>query len=171
MKTNQFLYFAFGSCMNHDDIHRTVNDAERIGLAVLDNHELLFNIWAESREAGVANIAPKEGSRVFGSLWEVSAEDLIKLDIREAHPMIYERSIVQITSEQLGKISAITYIGKRFNDLGREHYQPSNHYSELLKEGLYESSNYDPSRTLVEEEEIEKYLQRIDELSSVVVDT
>lgn len=170
MINNGLLYFSFGSCMNYQDINRTVNDAERVGLGILENYELLFNIWAQKRQGGVANVSEKLGAKTFGSLWYVSENDLIKLDKREGHPEIYERSIVQINSEQLGEVSAITYIGKKFNLLGKEHYDPTDHYLELIREGLYETSNYDPSRTLIEEQEIENYLQKIESVSNYKVE-
>ena len=56
------LYFAYGSNINLDQMAQRCPDAQVVGPVTLENYELLFH--GNLRGAGVATIAPREGSTV-----------------------------------------------------------------------------------------------------------
>ena len=57
------LYFAYGSNINLDQMAQRCPDAQVVGPVTLENYELLFR--GNLRGAGVATIAPREGSTVY----------------------------------------------------------------------------------------------------------
>jgi len=72
------FYFSYGSNMDRTHMAGLCRGAEALGVAHAENHA--FFIAA----SGYASIAPKRNSRVYGVLWRVSAQDLLKLDAYES---------------------------------------------------------------------------------------
>ncbi len=92
-------YFAYGSNM---DVRQLSQRLERSsanslrGLRVrLPNYELLFNKLGEDG-SGKANIAKRDGAIVEGALFEVTADELEKLDRYEGTPTDYRRVQLQV---------------------------------------------------------------------------
>ena len=78
------LYFAYGSNINLDQMAQRCPDAQVVGPVTLENYELLFR--GNLRGAGVATIAPREGSTVHGLLWNITPECERSLDYYEGYP-------------------------------------------------------------------------------------
>jgi gamma-glutamylcyclotransferase (GGCT)/AIG2-like uncharacterized protein YtfP len=85
------VYFAYGSCMNEEDFHRTCPNSAMLSKGLLPGYELRFNGYSASRQGGVANIERNDGKQVEGVLWGVSESDIKALDKREGHPYFYRR--------------------------------------------------------------------------------
>lgn len=77
------LYFAYGSNINLDQMAQRCPDAQVVGPVTLENYELLFR--GNLRGAGVATIAPREGSTVHGLLWNITPECERSLDYYEGY--------------------------------------------------------------------------------------
>lgn len=63
-----------------------------VGPVTLENYELLFH--GNLRGAGVATIAPREGSTVHGLLWNLTPECERSLDYYEGYPHLYGKEPV-----------------------------------------------------------------------------
>ncbi|SRR5579885_56162 len=72
------LYFAYGSNMDREHMERLCRGAEALGVATAENQ--IFYIAA----SGYASLAPRRDSRVYGVLWKIGAQDLMKLDAYES---------------------------------------------------------------------------------------
>lgn len=86
------LYFAYGSNINLDQMAQRCPDAQVVGPVTLENYELLFR--GNLRGAGVATIAPREGSTVHGLLWNITPECERSLDYYEGYPHLYGKEPV-----------------------------------------------------------------------------
>lgn len=130
------LYFAYGSCMNKADLHRTTPDATLISTAIVPNYKLDYSINSINRAGGVADIIPAEGHKVEGILWDVP--DFSTLDKREQSPYTYEQTPI-ILQTPTGEVEAITYTAV-FKDTP---VKPSPEYLQLLlTPALPLSANY-----------------------------
>lgn len=87
------LYFAYGSNINLDQMAQRCPDAQVVGPVTLENYELLFR--GNLRGAGVATIAPREGSTVHGLLWNITPECERSLDYYEGYPHLYGKEPVK----------------------------------------------------------------------------
>ena len=70
-------YFAYGSNISSMQMRTRCPDSIFNGIGYLKDYDFLIN------ERGVATIIPREGSIVYGLVWEVSPKDIESLDIYE----------------------------------------------------------------------------------------
>ena len=101
-----FLYFAYGSNLNHEQMRIRCKDSWYIKSAFLEGYKLSF--CAASRDYGVANIVKKKGSKVPGGIWEISESDEKELDIYEGYPTLYTKDSFNLNGEKV-----MFYIMKR----------------------------------------------------------
>ncbi|MEW6713076.1 MAG: gamma-glutamylcyclotransferase family protein, partial [Candidatus Riflebacteria bacterium] len=76
-------YFAYGSNMDWKQMSERCPSARFLTVAVLPDHQLAFSRVSTSRGCGVADVVPCTGSGVWGVVYEISADDLCKLDRTE----------------------------------------------------------------------------------------
>jgi gamma-glutamylcyclotransferase (GGCT)/AIG2-like uncharacterized protein YtfP len=84
----RFLYFAYGSNMDKEQMKLRCPDAICKGTAVLPDYKLT--------ERRYADIDESEGGAVSGLLWSISEADLKALDRYEGWPNLYERKRVLV---------------------------------------------------------------------------
>ena len=77
------LYFAYGANLNLEGMRFRCPDARPVERFVLPDWRLAFS--------GVATIQPRENSRVFGALWEITDECEDNLDVFEGFPFMYTK--------------------------------------------------------------------------------
>jgi len=106
MKNKLMLYFAYGSNLNHKQMHIRCKDSRYIKSAFLEDYKLSF--CAPSKNYGVANIVKKKGSKVPGGIWEISESDEKELDIYEGYPTLYAKDFFNLNGEKV-----MFYIMKR----------------------------------------------------------
>jgi len=75
--TSTKYYFAYGSNINPVQMSTRCPDARFNETGCLNGYDFLIN------ERGVATIIPREGSIVYGVVWEVSSYDIESLDVYE----------------------------------------------------------------------------------------
>ena len=95
MKTNEKLYFAYGSNMNLNQMAFRCPDAQVVDTVRLEGYRLAFC----GEENGVATILPEEGSYVDGVLWRISERDEQHLDHYEGFPFLYGKEPVTVTNQ------------------------------------------------------------------------
>lgn len=101
-------YFAYGSCMDKNDFHRSMGKTsyEEVGIAKLDEYKLEFNGFSSGRNGGVLDVEESEFDHVIGVLYRVSDEALIKVDVREG--TMYMRIMVMVECNG-AMVKAYTY--------------------------------------------------------------
>jgi gamma-glutamylcyclotransferase (GGCT)/AIG2-like uncharacterized protein YtfP len=91
-------YFAYASSMDLGQIRRLCGwHCHILGRAVLKDYDFCL----ESR--GYSNIRPKEGSEVWGVLFETDEKALLAMDEFEGHPEVFKRTEAEVFDED-GKV-------------------------------------------------------------------
>lgn len=126
---DMYLYFAFGSNLNQDQMSQRCPDAVPLERAELPSHHLLFK--GNSRGFGVATVERKNDSSIPGALWAISERDLKTLDRYEGYPRLYTRGVIRVVNEDGQILEAMTY-------WMHQHYpkaMPSNDYLTTIYNG------------------------------------
>ena len=125
MTPDTYLYFAYGSNMNVEQMRRRIPDARVVGRAVLKGWRVVERLYADIEKSG--------GGRVYGVLYLLSAKEMRRLDTFEGYPRTYECGKVVVHAEMMGSrsvrysVPAYTYFmtpAKRKERDGRR-YPPS----------------------------------------------
>ena len=101
-------YFAYGSNMSSEQMSVRCPDAVEVGVATLAGYEFVINT------RGVAGVVEKQGSRVIGILWKISAEDEVILDKYEGANRSdgpYRREVIAVNRAD-EPVDALVYIAK-----------------------------------------------------------
>ena len=98
MKTNERLYFAYGSNMNLNQMAFRCPDAEVVDTVRLEGSRLAFRMNGGGN--GVATILPEPDSYVDGVLWRISERDEQHLDHYEGFPYLYGKEPVTVTDQE-----------------------------------------------------------------------
>jgi gamma-glutamylcyclotransferase len=101
-------YFAYGSNMDPDQMHRHVALADPLGPARLDGYRIAFSLYPTGWGGGVANLEPDPAGHVWGLLWAMPDDGLEPLDTYEGHPTFYRREELEVTGPD-GPVTAWTY--------------------------------------------------------------
>jgi hypothetical protein len=56
--------------------------------AILKNYRLAFNVWAPSIQGGAGNIEPSAGDQVEGTVFDLTEDDMITIDMKEGIPNV-----------------------------------------------------------------------------------
>ena len=109
LELGHFLYFAYGSNMDKDQMKERCSGAIYIGNAMLQDYQFVLD------SKGKASIVPKDGSTVEGALWIVNPADEKRLDKYEGvhmTPQCYTKENVDIELYNK-KAKALVYISNR----------------------------------------------------------
>jgi gamma-glutamylcyclotransferase len=110
-----FMYlFSYGSNMTTIRLEgRGIKPVAIAGAGFLDNWSISFNKASKKNpEMGFANISPFWGSRVFGVIFGIKDEDLLRLDKFEGYPTHYQRTVLRVNwaPDPSAVYDCITYI-------------------------------------------------------------
>ncbi|MFI5316550.1 MAG: gamma-glutamylcyclotransferase [Myxococcota bacterium] len=126
-------YFAYGSNLDPGTFlgrRRMRPLATRI--VALENFELCFDLPVGPGERGVANVAPRDGERVWGVSYLLTHSDADRLDRTEGvHRGAYLRLAVELREQSGAALAAFTYHSSR----GVSGRKPSRRYLGLLLTG------------------------------------
>jgi gamma-glutamylcyclotransferase (GGCT)/AIG2-like uncharacterized protein YtfP len=129
------LYFSYGSFLDSATLKRHCPKANYIGKAILPNWEVQFNFFSRTYKGGVTGIEPAVAKLVRGILYDVSDEELLKLDVIEGVPEgIYYRQTIYVVDEFGNPIKAVTY--RTMNPRGP--FKPTKSYLGLMIKGAKE---------------------------------
>lgn len=78
-----FLYFAYGSNMNLEQMAIRTPEAVHLGVAVLVDHIVVERMYAD--------VDQRKGSYVYGVLYRIGPRELAALDRYEGYPSAYKR--------------------------------------------------------------------------------
>jgi gamma-glutamylcyclotransferase len=124
-------YFAYASNLNKKQMKERCPNAKPVSVATLSHYRLVFVGWSRKWHGGYANIQPFRGEKVIGVVYEVSEEDMKKLDKYEDCPGTYNRINVILNDDFGRRIDAVAYIRA-----GRaEAALPSKEYLAVIEQG------------------------------------
>ncbi|MCX7607556.1 MAG: gamma-glutamylcyclotransferase [Bacteroidia bacterium] len=134
-------YFAYGSNMHIQQLEERVGRkgiVRKVGY--LEGYEIVFNKPAKAKPdtIGYANIQPREGSVVYGVLYELTETEMEQLDQYEGagHPEHYQRKRMEIKVEGEKPVDAYVYIAYKT----KEGLRPTSKYLETIIAGARENS-------------------------------
>jgi gamma-glutamylcyclotransferase len=79
------LYFAYGSNLDPQQLHRRCPSARFVAVAKLPGHRLAFTRYAKDRGCGTCDGVPEPGQDIWGVVFEISEEDLGRMDVSEGY--------------------------------------------------------------------------------------
>jgi len=96
-------------------LERDLKPVATVGVGYIDHWRIRFNKKSyKNPEIGFANIEPFWGDRVYGVIFGVKEEDIIKLDRFEGYPKRYQRTNLPISWGTDGVVyNCVTYIANR----------------------------------------------------------
>lgn len=125
------FYYAYGSNMSLQQMTTRCPSAQLIIPSMeYKDMELCFPHKAVIRNCGVASIKKSPGKSVFGSLFSITSDDMIKLDRFEGLGNGYSRRFVKPTTSTPG----FWYYYSLKNNRG-DFFEPSKEYMDLIIEG------------------------------------
>ncbi len=106
------IYFAYGSNMDHEQMQTRCPGHRVIGTVRLPNYALAFTRWSRSWNSGTADILPERGKEICGVLYDLTLDDLKRMDKFADYPNSYIRQdvFVEMDGETL---PALTYVAIR----------------------------------------------------------
>jgi gamma-glutamylcyclotransferase (GGCT)/AIG2-like uncharacterized protein YtfP len=137
------IYFAYGSNLDRQQMAQRCPNAKVIGPAQLTDHRICFPRKSPVRGCAVASIEPHAGMTVWGLMYEMTADDLKRLDAREGYDPVnlkaanrYDR--VEIVIEQMRgePVKAVTYVALPEDEPGL----PSFDYMKQIIDGAVANS-------------------------------
>lgn len=116
------VYFAYGSNLSLEQIKRRCPEAIPMIGVYLENYKLVYNKYAD--------IIPCQGERVYGAIYELSINDLKKLDEFEGYPHLYEKIDLKVQDSNGIFYEAFAYVMvEKGNEL------PEEDYLDIIKKG------------------------------------
>jgi len=79
------IYFAYGSNIDQKQMGSRCPGAQLTGIAQLAGYRLCFPRRSSVRDSAILSIEPFEGTTVWGVTYEMSSDDLRRLDHREGY--------------------------------------------------------------------------------------
>jgi hypothetical protein len=111
------IYFAYGSNLDIRQMTQRCPGARATGTAQLAGHRLCFPRRSMVRDCAVASIEPNPGTAVWGVTYDLTSEDLKRLDAREGYdPSMpaernrYNRVVVRVVRYRGETADAFTYV-------------------------------------------------------------
>ena len=137
------LVFAYGSNLNSADLLRYTNERNQPSLAPkkicnarMKNHQLCWTTFSKTRQCGVLNVELAKDQEVWGTVFELTEEDLSVFDRKEGHPKHYRRTAVVVSDEQNHCIEVETYIAPPCMETA--FLYPSENYLTTVVDGMKE---------------------------------
>jgi len=121
------IIFQYGSNMSKQRIEQRVGSIIDLGRHDLKGYSLVFDVFSVNNNCGVANIIADETGLVIGRLFELTKEQLVKLDVFEGIKQ------GQYKKCKVGDFQTYVSIPKT-----SKHFLPSDEYLNFIITGLEE---------------------------------
>jgi gamma-glutamylcyclotransferase (GGCT)/AIG2-like uncharacterized protein YtfP len=144
--SENILYFAYGSNLSLEQMRERIGSKPKvISGAYLENHRLGFTLYSKlTWKGGVADIVPEAGSKVWGAIYELTEEQLDKIDHYEGYKKgrnpkenFYNQMHVEVVDKKGVKQSCLTYQATVEDEKRRKYlyHRPSEKYYEVIRKG------------------------------------
>jgi gamma-glutamylcyclotransferase len=127
-------YFAYSSNLSRQQMLKRCPQVKILQSAVLPNYKLVFSGWSREWRGGVATIQSSHGDRVAGGIYEISEQDLSRLDKCENYPTEYTRTRITVYPDMGPALEAVTYVRPK----QLESSKPSAEYLAVIRQGYQE---------------------------------
>lgn len=117
------LYFAYGSNLNTVQMKGRCSDSHPVTKVKLKDYKLVFN--------RVADIIESKDDLVYGAVYEVSDDDVKKLDRYEGYPRLYTKINVTVEDE-FGEVYDVFAYVMTLKRRGK----PQENYYNIIKQGF-----------------------------------
>ena len=142
MDNKKYYYFAYGGNTNNNHMTRSYKDHKIFSIGLLKDYKLVFRKSLEGLklENAYCDIDYKENEQVYGVIYELSYDDIIKLDKQEMNGVFYDRILVNVNIVDIKcekklyepVFECITYIMKHKD---KPYAIPSQRYYEVVIDG------------------------------------
>jgi gamma-glutamylcyclotransferase len=102
-------YFAYGSNMAPGVMARLCPQHRYLGPARLDDHRLAFTRRSVKTGTGVADVVSAPGHTVWGALYEISDDELARVDKKEGYDWAYTRVMLPVRPANGPERPAVVY--------------------------------------------------------------
>lgn len=126
MLAGEDYYFSFGANMDKTPMTARCPTAEKIGIGVIRNHEIVFNRRGSYRTGGIASIQHSEDHEVYGVIWKISSFEFNALD-RTEDPSAYGRY-----EEKIHTSDGKEYLCHVYKAIPQGNYEPDDEYLNLI---------------------------------------
>ncbi len=106
------IYFAYGSNMDREQMLSRTPGTRVIGIGALPHYALAFTRWSRSWNSATADILPEKGKQICGVLYDLTPEDLKRMDKFADYPTSYVRQDVWVETDG-ERLPALTYVAIR----------------------------------------------------------
>ena len=124
-------YFAYGSNLDRKNFEKRVGGFKEVRKAVLKDFVIAFNSFHPGWGGGVADIVESKGNMVYGVVYKIDKNGLLKLDRAVGVPEFYKRMMVEVDTD-IGRIKAYTYTTVK----KRGFVMPTSSYLAFILRGL-----------------------------------
>ena len=127
-------YFAYGSNLDLPQMKRRCPSSKLISKGSLSGYRLTFNRFSSGWGGGVADVIQKQGSKVWGLVFEISDSDLDRLDRYEGYykdqNSLYERwkAAIDTPNGQVCDVWVYTVVEKQ------KFVPPTSEYLQIIKD-------------------------------------
>ena len=128
------LYFAYGSNLSPGRLATRCPSARFVGTGRLDGFRLAFARLSKRWGGAVADLLPDRASKVWGSVFDLSDEDLHELDAYEGVPLAYYRKRIAVVGTDGRPVDAWCY----FVSSKEPESLPSTRYWNAIVQGAVE---------------------------------
>lgn len=119
-------YFSFASNMNHDQMTDRCPSAQKVGIGILQNHEIVFNRKGSYRPGGVASVQQKDGARVYGVIWKINPSEFSELDKSE------DMTAYRRFNENINTMDGKVYKSHIYKAIPQGTFEPDREYLRLM---------------------------------------
>jgi len=116
--------------MSHKQMQERCPNSKFIRKAFLKDYTFVYDGYSKKRKGAVANIIESPGRIVWGCLYDITEDNIKKLDEKEGYPYSYKKKDVPVFDDDGNVYTAIVYLRT-----GREHGTPSKDYRNTVLEG------------------------------------
>jgi len=135
------LIFAYGSNLNATDLGRYTAERglaamypKKVCNACLHDWCACWTAYSKRRNSGVLNIEPAKGQTVWGTVFDLTDDELVIFDRKEGHPKHYLRKPVTVTAADGRSLEVETYVAPSRTDF----FFPNQGYLTVVVEGMKE---------------------------------
>ena len=136
-------HFSYGSNMNQESMDNYCTETGRplIDLrqrsprkGILKDHKLDFNYYSRLMGGGAGNAVECRGEHIEGIVFDLSEEDMVTIDGKEAAPDYFHRKKATITLEDGTELpDVVVYVAVK--DKERDFTPPTHAYKRIIIEG------------------------------------
>lgn len=139
-------YFGYGSNMKHYQMKDRCGNAIFVKRVFLKNYKFVYDGYSNSRAGSVGNVVNSNEHVVWGGLFKIDKDCLIKLDRYEGYPDCYDRKELKVIDDDGNEYMSYVYLRE-----GRELGRPKHNYMQVILEGAKDCN--------LPNEYIKRYLQ------------